>query len=409
MEVIKKIRIIKDQVYDMVEIPEYLIKFINSMPFQRLIDIKQLGVVHFVFPGGTHSRKAHAIGVATLANRMMLDIKSRYPELLVTDKEIELVTIAGLLHDIGHGPFSHLFEIVMKQYIPDYNHEKVGCSIIRKYFSKFFEDERDLEFVIDVINGVHTLSEKRKFLYQIVNNNSTGIDVDKFDYYRRDSYNTKVRITCNVDFLSKIFIIYQGEIFYRDIYYDHVFNFFKTRNELHTTVYNHKAVWQIELMIIDIFKFLFETKRISVEDILDLDKFICMDDSIIKLASDSIPYKRLYTRDLYSTIFELRASSEEYVNEIETKISDFFNDREDKNLYTIIKKQVGKPEKDHPLTTMNFLKRDNDTDKLKVCVVRHDKHPFDMCAFILRVITAINREKCKETKKLLLNYLDIND
>lgn len=82
----------------------------DTPQFQRLRDLKQLGVTHFIFPGASHHRFEHSIGVSVLANRVINGLKFRQPELDVSERDIKCVTLAGLCHDLGHGPFSHAFE-----------------------------------------------------------------------------------------------------------------------------------------------------------------------------------------------------------------------------------------------------------------------------------------------------------
>ena len=127
-----------------------------------------------------------------LAGEMLKHLKSKQPELKISDREIELVKIAGLCHDLGHGPFSHFFDNFFLKYL-DYNveHEDRSCillnHIIEKYKLEISHDERKIIF--SMINPTEqSLKNDRSFLYKIVNNKINGIDVDKFDYIKRDSF-----------------------------------------------------------------------------------------------------------------------------------------------------------------------------------------------------------------------------
>lgn len=122
-------RVIRDPVHNLITFDDdatdqLLLDLINTREFQRLRRIKQLGLSEMVFPGANHSRFAHSIGVMHIA-RLMLDGISRSNELKITQEQRTAVLVAALLHDIGHGPFSHAFEKVTND-----NHEERTVEII---------------------------------------------------------------------------------------------------------------------------------------------------------------------------------------------------------------------------------------------------------------------------------------
>ena len=90
------------------------IKIIDNPIFQRLRDIKQLGLSHKIFPGACHTRFQHSLGVAFLSEKLLINIRQNQPELNITDKDILNVKIAGLVHDLGHACLSHFFDIFKK-------------------------------------------------------------------------------------------------------------------------------------------------------------------------------------------------------------------------------------------------------------------------------------------------------
>ncbi len=101
---------ISDKVHDMIEVPENIQPIIDTEEFQRLRYLKQLGATDYVFPGATHTRFEHSLGVMHLSRKVILHLKDRQPNLKITENEIFCVSAAGLLHDLGHGPFSHVFD-----------------------------------------------------------------------------------------------------------------------------------------------------------------------------------------------------------------------------------------------------------------------------------------------------------
>uniref|UniRef100_A0A8C2IYD8 HD domain-containing protein n=1 Tax=Cyprinus carpio TaxID=7962 RepID=A0A8C2IYD8_CYPCA len=110
-----EVKVVNDSIHGHIELHPLLVKIIDTPQFQRLRHIKQLGGAYWVFPGASHNRFEHSIGVAYLAGCMVKSLQEKQPELHITNRDILCVTIAGLCHDLGHGPFSHLFD---KKFIP---------------------------------------------------------------------------------------------------------------------------------------------------------------------------------------------------------------------------------------------------------------------------------------------------
>eukprot|EP00057_Strongylocentrotus_purpuratus_P025857 XP_011680331.1 PREDICTED: deoxynucleoside triphosphate triphosphohydrolase SAMHD1-like [Strongylocentrotus purpuratus] len=185
---------------------DVLLKIIDTPQFQRLQDIKQLGCSFSVFPGATHTRLAHSLGVCHLAGEFLLPLQRNQPELGIKDKDILCVQIAGLCHDLGRGPFSHVFEndLLPRLGIKNKKGEplKHGDLTLMMFdhlieendlmdtFKQHDIQENDILTIKSMMEGnVDECNDPRKrFLFEVVVNKRNGIDVDKWDSLARDCH-----------------------------------------------------------------------------------------------------------------------------------------------------------------------------------------------------------------------------
>ena len=247
---------IYDPIHKFISITPLMTQIIDTYEFQRLRDLKQLGATYFVFPSASHNRFEHSIGVCHLAGIMMNELYLKQPELEITDRLIELVRIAALVHDLGHGPFSHLYDHYVKNE-DEYEHEYRGLDIFKKMVKKYNLDlsQDEITVICDIIDPPTNLQEY--WLYQIVNNKINHIDVDKIDYILRDSYhiglfhNDFSRILTMIKVLpyNKSLVLAWHEKVQHDIYL-----LFSCRYRLHKQIYNHHAVKEFEYLLIPILK-----------------------------------------------------------------------------------------------------------------------------------------------------------
>ena len=167
----EKKKFIRDSVYGDIRLNSFEVQIMDMPQFQRLRRIKQLGLISLIYPGATHTRFEHCVGTMNLGSKLA-------EELDLSRDDIELIRASGLLHDIGHGPFSHVSEGVLP-----FPHEELSKYVITKTDMKdLLEEKFDVNKIVDIINGKGELGP-------IV---SGELDVDRMDYLLRDSHNTGV-------------------------------------------------------------------------------------------------------------------------------------------------------------------------------------------------------------------------
>ena len=250
---------IYDPIHGFISITPLMKQFINTEEFQRLRDLKQLGATTFVFPSANHTRFEHSIGVSHLAGLMIESLKKNGLE-TITERNIELCRIAGLLHDIGHGPFSHLYDDYVKD-SKEPDHEERGCVIIRNMVKKYKIPLKDFE-VDDIIKMINPSDdEKFHWKYQIVANKINQLDVDKLDYIQRDCFYLGMKCAGEYSRIindAKVFIMNEKKSVIAwpiKLQYE-IFQLFATRYRLHKQVYNHPNIKACEFIIIEMLKIL---------------------------------------------------------------------------------------------------------------------------------------------------------
>ena len=166
-----KKKFIRDSVYGDINLSEFEVKVMDMPQFQRLRRIKQLGLISLIYPGATHTRFEHCLGTMNLGSKLA-------EELELDPDDVELIRISALLHDVGHGPFSHVSEGVLS-----FPHEELTRYVITQTSMRdLLEEKFDVNEIADIING-------KGHLGPIV---SGELDVDRMDYLLRDSHNTGV-------------------------------------------------------------------------------------------------------------------------------------------------------------------------------------------------------------------------
>jgi len=251
-------KVIRDPVHNIIpfedtECDRLLLDLINTKEFQRLRRIKQLGMSELVFPGANHSRFAHCIGVMQVARRMM-DCVARLGGKKIREDQRTAVLVAALLHDVGHGPFSHAFEKVTGQ-----SHEERTLEIIQSQSTevgkRLRQHDRQLPDRLGVFFDEDIEGEKRRaaeipnFLTQVV---SSQLDADRFDYLLRDSYATGTdygRYDLDWLLLQLMLDAKRGRLFVGRKGLDAAEAYIFARYHMYRSVYFHKTVRAAEVMV----------------------------------------------------------------------------------------------------------------------------------------------------------------
>lgn len=238
---VNKRKIINDPVYGYIDIPENFIFSLIEHPWvQRLRNIKQLGLTSLVFPGATHSRFQHALGALHLMGQAIQTLRSKNVE--ISKAEEEAVYIAILLHDSGHGPFSHALE---NSIIYGISHEELSFLLMNKLNEHF---GGKLTLAMEIFRGKY----KRSFLHELI---AGQIDMDRLDYLRRDSFFTGViegsvgsdRIIRMLNVVGDRLVIEEKGLYSLE-------NFIIARRFMYWQVYMHKTVLSAENLLVNVLK-----------------------------------------------------------------------------------------------------------------------------------------------------------
>ena len=248
---INKRKIFNDPVYGFIAVPyDIILDLIDHPWFQRLRRIKQLGMSHLVYPGALHTRFHHAMGAMFLMKEAVDVIRSKGHE--ISEEEAEAVTIAILLHDIGHGPFSHALEHSIAEGV---HHEELSLLLMNKLNDEF---KGKLTLAIKIFTNKY----KKKFLHQLV---SSQLDMDRLDYLKRDSFFTGVSEgVVSSDRILKMLSVHKDELVIEEKGIYSIEKFIVARRLMYWQVYLHKTVVASEFMLVNILrraKFLASQKK----------------------------------------------------------------------------------------------------------------------------------------------------
>jgi len=257
--------------------------FIDTPEFQRMRFMKQLGTSYYVYPSAESSRFSHSLGVGNLARLVSEHLKKLYPD-LVTDRDIELLTIAGLTHDIGHGPLSHTFDWMLQSSecllkIHEERSRHILRFMIKKYHIPLTEDE--IQFICDCYDPPEKFSCIWK--YQII---SSTVDVDRLDYILRDSKTTSIPVKINENQVRKLIRfmrIKNNKLVFQPRAINIIYDLLDSRKHMFERVYQHKVSISIDHMLKKVFKGVKHIPEYNLEFLVkNIKEFVKIDDSIIQ-------------------------------------------------------------------------------------------------------------------------------
>lgn len=245
-----KRKIINDPVYGFIHIPDsFIFEIIEHPYFQRLRRIQQLGLTHYVYPGALHTRFHHALGAMHLMSQALENIRAKGTQ--ITEEEFLNACLAVLLHDIGHGPFSHALENI---FLHSVKHEKITDAII-EYYNNLFNNS--LHKALLMFRGKYP----RKFFNQLV---SGQLDVDRLDYLTRDSFFTGVSEgIIGTERILKMMNVIRDTLVIEEKGIQSIEKFLISRQLMYWQVYYHKTVLSAEILLLNVINRVIELYRIG--------------------------------------------------------------------------------------------------------------------------------------------------
>lgn len=292
--------------YGFITIPTPLIYDLISHPyFQRLRRISQMGLSYLVYPGAHHTRFHHALGCVHL---MQMAVRSlRFKGVSISDEEAEALYIAILLHDIGHGPFSHALE---SNIIEEISHEQISLLFMQRLNAEF---KGQLQLAIDIFSGNYP----RPFFNQLI---SSQLDIDRLDYLKRDSFYTGVtegnvnnqRLIAMLNVKDDLLVVEEKGIY-------SVEKFLLSRRLMYWQVYLHKTSLGAEVLLVNILK---RAKALSSQNRLDkvhnkLDYFVEHPKALSSNPEKALDfYAQLDDNDVISALKKWMAQDDKVLNNL---------------------------------------------------------------------------------------------
>ncbi|PZO33012.1 MAG: phosphohydrolase [Flavobacteriaceae bacterium] len=375
MSYTNKLKIFNDPIYGFITIPDTLLYDLIQHPyFQRLRRISQMGLSYLVYPGAHHTRFHHALGCMHIMQKAVEVL--RYKGVVISNEEEKALYISILLHDIGHGPFSHTME---HSIVENVNHEAISLLFMNKLNEEF---EGKLTLAIQVFKGEY----HRKFMLQLI---SSQLDMDRMDYLRRDSFYSGVAEgNINSDRLIQMMNVVDDVLVIEEKGIYSVEKFLMARRLMYWQAYLHKTSLVAENMLVRVLKrakelsqkgivlpcseplLYFMQHKVELNDFDDavLERFSQLDDTDIIAAlkawqnhNDFILSnlsKMIVNRDL----LKIKLSSEKYtpedVEDLKSKLTNFYRISQQEASYFIFKGKIKNQAYNKDVEPIKILKKD---------------------------------------------------
>ncbi|NBN99409.1 MAG: HD domain-containing protein [Flavobacteriia bacterium] len=246
-----KTKIIHCSVWGDIKLSPLAIQVIDTIHFQRLHYIRQTGFAYKVFPGATTTRFAHSLGVYYVVGQWLKNILENQRDFLddhvqsIDERTIELLQIAGLVHDIGHGPFSHAFDELVSSIFPESKDHETRSEYVFRHLvmnNKVALTEREVDTVIGFIHG----KDNGHWWDMLVNNPFSGIDADKIDYLVRDSKNLGLSMHFDPFRIMSRSAVKNNKLCFSARVRDDIETLFRMRTIMHKNIYRHHKVVQFQ-------------------------------------------------------------------------------------------------------------------------------------------------------------------
>lgn len=370
-----KLKIFNDPIYGFITIPDTLLYDLIQHPyFQRLRRISQMGLSYLVYPGAHHTRFHHALGCMHIMQKAVEVL--RYKGVHISNEEERALYVAILLHDIGHGPFSHAME---HSIVENVNHEAISMLFMNKLNEEF---GGQLTLAIQVFKGEY----HRKFMLQLI---SSQLDMDRMDYLKRDSFYSGVAEgNINSDRLIQMMNVVDDVLVIEEKGIYSVEKFLMARRLMYWQAYLHKTSLVAENMLVRVLKrakelaqkgtilpgseplLYFMQHKVELADFDDavLEKFSQLDDSDIISALKAWQHhndfilsalsKMIINRDL----LKIKLNSEKYtpedVEELKSKLANFYRISQQEASYFIFKGKIKNQAYNKDVEPIKILKKD---------------------------------------------------